>query len=118
MSTIQIPITGWFADGSKFDYTVGPPPDGISLDTPVTRIGWIESRPLLSYLVETLAGVRENGRACHDGTGATEWLEWGGYIKAAEARADIFDRWINEIRYGITEKGIGFLAVHEAPAEW
>ena len=117
--TIELPITGWFADGQTFQYQPGQPPTDLTLTSEVKPIGGLLIRPFLSCVVETLASARDNGTVGHPGVkGEEEWLVWNGYLEAVEAKAEIIDGWINDIRFRITDKGREFLAVHEAPAEW
>ena len=117
--TVELPITGWWADGQAFSHKVEPPPDDLTLTSIVGPIAVRETRPFLSYAVETLANARDNGTVGQSGImGEMRWLEWNGYVRAVEAKAEIMDRWINDVRFRITDKGREFLAVHEAPAEW
>jgi len=116
---IKLPVTGWFADGRTFKHKLEPPRSDLKLTTMVRSPVSQEERPFLSHLVEGLASVRDRGMGGGAGTtGAREWLEWHEFIEAVEAKADLMPSWIDDIRYRITERGRGFLATHEAPAEW
>lgn len=129
MSTRILPWTGYFAidpdgqarDGYKKGYRYKiPQSPAIRLDaivTPICRTSEF-SKPFKSFLVETLAYVRDHqpARAYSGVVGVIEWLEGNGLLKAVAIEKD--DPLLCNILYEVTGLGFEFLERYEAPEDW
>lgn len=117
MTTVLLPITGWFSEPErKFEHEIPNPPSiGLEDQAP----GVTKPRPFKSCLVEMLATVRDCGgdvRCEANLSPAREWLDGNGLICAIEAKKD--DPFFINVLYSLTDSGRAFLAQHEAPTEW
>lgn len=128
-SKIKLPWTGYFAvdrhgkplPGYDKPYNCEVPYDpaiaSIGLEVIVPSGDVSQCKPFKSFLVETLAYVRDHGPVDPRGlTPARNWLWIHGLMEPIAIKKD--DPIFCEILFRVTPNGIDFLLQHEAPIEW